>query len=76
MDCRPLTERGISTDEIQRELTAVEKVWINSGTMYGDGDFMRINLACPRTTLIEGTRRIIRGLQRLSERQAESPAGD
>ena len=72
MDCRSLTERGISTDEIQRELTSVEKVWINSGTMYGDGGFMRINLACPRATLIEGTRRIIRGLQRLSGNQTGS----
>ena len=65
MDCRSLTRRGIDADRIQRELTEVEKVWINSGRMYGDGGFLRINLACPRRTLAEGARRIIRGLQRL-----------
>ncbi|MBR1575189.1 MAG: pyridoxal phosphate-dependent aminotransferase [Bacteroidales bacterium] len=67
MDCRSLTGRGIDSDRIQRELTEVEKVWINGGRMYGDGDFMRINFACPRTTLAEGVQRIVRGLRRLSE---------
>ena len=65
LDCRCFTAKGISTREIQDSLTAVEKVWINSGTMYGDGDFMRINLACPRSTLLEGARRIAAGLDRL-----------
>lgn len=65
IDCKALTSKGISTLEIQESLTANEKVWINSGTMYGDGDFMRINIACPHSTLVEGIRRTTAGLKRL-----------
>lgn len=65
IDCKALTSKGISTLEIQDSLTANEKVWINSGTMYGDGDFMRINIACPHSTLVEGIRRTTAGLKRL-----------
>lgn len=65
LDCKALTARGISADAIQDSLMANEKVWINSGAMYGDGDFMRINLACPRATLVEGMERVTAGLNRL-----------
>lgn len=65
IDCKALTSKGISTLEIQDSLTANEKVWINSGTMYGDGDFMRINIACPHSTLVEGISRATAGLKRL-----------
>lgn len=58
------TSRGISTKELQERLIAEEKVWINSGTMYGDGNYMRINLACPRSVLREGVKRILRGVSR------------
>ena len=67
IDCKALTSKGISTLEVQESLTAIEKVWINSGTMYGDGDFMRINIACPHSTLIEGINRVAAGLKRLLE---------
>ena len=61
LDCRAL---GMPSDEIERRLIADAKVWINAGTMYGDeGEgFVRINLACPRSTLAEGLRRIGKGL--------------
>ena len=65
VDCMALTSRGISTNELSQELIKEEKVWINSGTMYGDGDFVRINLACPPARMQEGTSRIIRGIKRL-----------
>ena len=65
MDCKAFTAAGISTGFIQDSLMENEKVWINSGTMYGDGDFMRINIACPRATLIEGVGRIAAGLKRI-----------
>lgn len=65
LDCKCFTSRGIGTDFIQDSLTRTEKVWVNAGGMYGDSDFLRVNLACPRSTLIEGTRRIIAGLLRL-----------
>lgn len=67
IDCSAFTSRGITTQSIQSSLTENEKVWINAGGMYGDDHFMRINIACPRETLIEGTKRIIAGLQRLSD---------
>ena len=65
VDCKALTARGITADAIQDSLKANEKVWINSGAMYGDGNFMRINLACPRATLVEGLDRVTAGLNRL-----------
>lgn len=65
LDCKALTSKGITADTIQNSLTANEKVWINSGAMYGDGDFMRINIACPRATLVEGMNRVLAGLNRL-----------
>ena len=65
IDCKALTSKGITTLEVQESLTANEKVWINSGTMYGDGDFMRINIACPHSTLVEGMNRVTAGLKRL-----------
>ena len=33
-------------------------VWVNPGSMYGDKNYIRINIACPRATLEEGLRRI------------------
>lgn len=65
MDCRALTSKGISTQDIQKSLTETEKVWINSGKMYGDEDFMRINIACPRALLAEGASRLAEGLKRI-----------
>lgn len=56
---------GISTDEIIKSLIKTEKVWVNSGTMYGRDGFLRINIACPRIRLEQGLERLSRGLQRL-----------
>lgn len=68
MDCKAFTAKGITTQEIQDSLIEVERVWINSGTMYGDGDFMRINIACPHATLVEGIGRVSAGLERIWSR--------
>ena len=51
------------TRELQDFLIRDYKVWINSGEMYGDGRFMRINIACPRATLKEGLDRAFAGLR-------------
>lgn len=64
-DFHAFTAKGISTKAIQDSLIANEKVWINSGSMYGDPDYMRLNIACPRETLIEGLTRVIKGLKRI-----------
>ena len=52
-----------STKELQDYLIDNYKVWINSGEMYGDGRFMRINIACPRATLKEGLDRAFAGIK-------------
>ena len=42
-----------------------EKVWVNGGQLYGDNRFIRINIACPRSTLTEALDRILRGLMHI-----------
>jgi cysteine-S-conjugate beta-lyase len=56
----------MSADTIENSLIENEKVWINSGVMYGRDGFMRINLACPRARLEEGVERMISGFKRLA----------
>ena len=55
----------LSSDEAYEELMKAGKVFVNSGTMYGKRagqGFLRINIACPRKTLMEGLTRIGRVL--------------
>ncbi|MCM1065984.1 MAG: pyridoxal phosphate-dependent aminotransferase [Muribaculaceae bacterium] len=61
VDCSAL---GISADEIERRLLDEGRVWVNSGSMYGEsGAFIRINTACPRATLLDGLNRIAKGVR-------------
>lgn len=55
-DCRKL---GLSSDVLQSRLLAEAGVWLNSGTMYGaEGEgFMRWNIACPRSVLVQAMER-------------------
>lgn len=50
---------GISTQELEERLKAEAKVWINCGDMYGQGGYIRLNIACPRERLAEGLRRLV-----------------
>ena len=52
---------GISSPAIADHLYHKDKVWIADGESYGEHQrsFIRINLACPRSTLAEGLRRIV-----------------
>lgn len=56
MDCRKF---GMTSAELEKMLIQDAKLWLNAGTMYGkDGEgFMRWNIACPRTRMIEGLKR-------------------
>ncbi len=56
MDCSKL---GCSSEELEHRLMEEAHIWLNAGTMYGEvGEgFMRWNLACPRSTLIEALER-------------------
>lgn len=49
-----------TSDDFSKQLLAEEKLWLNSGTMYGKAGegFLRINIACPRATLVEGLKRL------------------
>ena len=57
---------GVTGTELENFLLEKEQVWINSGAMYGDDHFVRINLACPRATLSEALDRILRGIRSLT----------
>ena len=51
----------LSSDEAFEQLMKEGKVFVNSGTMYGKKagqGFLRINIACPRQTLMQGLMRI------------------
>ena len=56
---------NMSANDIENSLLLNEKVWINSGVMYGLDGFMRINIACPRARLLQGLERIATGFHRL-----------
>lgn len=62
IDCRNL---GMDSDDIEKRLRDEDRVWVNSGTMYGEAGqgFIRINMACPRTRLLEGLRRFKQGIE-------------
>ncbi len=57
VDCTALP---FSSDDITERLEREGRVAVNSGTMYGaEGEgFIRINIACPRSRMMEGLRRI------------------
>ena len=50
LDCRAL---GLSPDELEHKLLHEAKLWLSRGDIFGSAGagFLRINAACPRTTL-------------------------
>ena len=57
IDCRHL---GISSDELSERMKAEARVWLSPGSIYGTGGqgFMRLNIACQRSRLMEGLERM------------------
>ena len=56
---------GISSDALADLLYHEGRVWVSSGTIYGKeaGEgYIRINMACPRSLLMEGLERIVKVL--------------
>ena len=52
---------GLTSDELTERLVKEGKVQVNSGTMYGQEEgegFIRLNIACPRSQMMEGLRRM------------------
>ena len=62
IDCRSLKQ---TSKEITDILLEKEKLWVNEGTMYGAAGegFIRINIACPRSFLVEGLNRLYKILK-------------
>ena len=59
MDCSRL---GVASEVLEEALVSEAKLWLNAGTMYGeDGEgYMRWNIACPRSVMLEGLERFTR----------------
>lgn len=55
-----ITAAGLSSAEFARLLLEKENLWITHGNLYGeDGEgFIRINIGCPRTLLVQGLEKI------------------
>jgi len=51
---------GLTQNELDRRITEGAKLWLSSGTIFGaDGQgFQRINIACPKATLIDALGRL------------------
>lgn len=60
---------GLTSEEIEEVLVRDNKVWVNAGEMYGEGGYIRINLACPLSRLREGMHRVAAGLKSLMTRK-------
>jgi cysteine-S-conjugate beta-lyase len=65
MDC---TQLGKTNLEIQQALVEVGKVGIMSGEVYGEdrGVFLRMNVGCPQSKVIEGLERLKRSIRSLT----------
>ena len=62
---RPGKSAPMTSQEIVDSLIANERVRLGPGEIYGDGNFLRINIASPHGICHEGLVRIARGLRRL-----------
>lgn len=56
-----VTQYSHNVEELCSRLLTAGKVWVNPGTMYGAESgkgYIRINIACPQSTMLEGLKRI------------------
>ncbi|SFG51276.1 MalY/PatB family protein [Prevotella sp. KH2C16] len=62
---------GLSSDGLTEKLLNEGKVFVNSGTMYGrkaGEGYIRINIACPRSRMLEGLERIATVIGKLNKK--------
>lgn len=54
------SEYGHTQTELDRRITEGTKLWLNSGTMFGEEGkgFQRINIACPKSIVIDALERL------------------
>lgn len=62
VDCRAL---GLSSETLEHELLQKSALWLNAGNMYADDNFIRINIACPRSVMLDGLNRFASYISRL-----------
>lgn len=62
-----ITPLGIDSVSLEKFALDTEKVWVNSGAMYGTEGYIRINMACPASRLLEGLRRLSRAVSNLGK---------
>ncbi|MDE5672846.1 MAG: cystathionine beta-lyase, partial [Duncaniella sp.] len=53
-----ISASGIGSAELVKKVLDEDRVWLNSGAMYGVDGYVRFNIACPRNTLEEGLERL------------------
>ncbi|MBO4446728.1 MAG: PatB family C-S lyase [Bacteroidales bacterium] len=68
VDC---SAAGIDSDRLEELLLRQNRVWVNSGTMYGVPGFIRINIATSRRLLSEGLDRLFEGLESITSKNSE-----
>ncbi len=63
-----ITSTGMKSNALQRCLLETSGLWVSSGTIYGrpSGEgYLRINIACPRSMMMEGLERMKRVIDNL-----------
>ncbi|WP_125715150.1 MalY/PatB family protein [Companilactobacillus kedongensis] len=58
-----ISDLGMPMKELQDKLINVGKVGIMPGTTYGDSNYLRMNIACPKSKLEEGLKRMEIGIR-------------
>ncbi len=60
---------GLDYKELESVMLKEAKIALNQGHIFGEGGrgFLRINIACPRSTLNEGLERIVSGMETVTE---------
>ena len=53
---------GLSSDEVTSRLLDEQKLMVNSGSMYDGEGFIRLNIACPRSQVVEALERMAKVL--------------
>ena len=64
VDCSSL---GLSDEKLKEFMLKKAKLWLDEGTMFGSGGsmFMRVNIACPRSTLKMALERLEKAVKEL-----------
>ena len=68
LDCRAICDDG---EKLSQLLQDEAKLYLSSGRQYGKGGepFLRMNVACPRSTVLEGLKRLKKGVEMIIEKE-------